>query len=227
MSTYALSASNCARRSAFSARRIPFSARNSCVKLSTFAKIVSKRPPTSTLSFPFPTYNVSLHCTSSQNSYLASVTTRCELICNSRPSPVPVRTLNTPSAYSVRRCPLSTPTKPERSGGCVDVSEVEAGDGAVVGWEAGDGPVVGCARAHREMEKKTTHHTCKSILRAAIIASLGVRIDRFRIFFRENPREERLSLADSRARSLPGALIFLKFMGHDDPVFYRVESSKK
>jgi hypothetical protein len=124
----------------------------------------------------------------------------------------------------VRRCPLSTPTKPERSGGCVDVSEVEAGDGAVVGWEAGDGPVVGCARAHREMEKKTTHHTCKSILRAAIIASLGVRIDRFRIFFRENPREERLSLADSRARSLPGALIFLKFMGHDDPVFYRVES---
>jgi len=34
-------------------------------------------------------------------------------------------------------------------------------------------------------------------------------------------------ILDSRARSLPGALIFLKFMGHDDPVFYRVESSKK
>ena len=105
----------------------------------------------------------------------------------------------------------------EAGGGAVDW---EAGGGAVVGWEAGDGPEVGCARAHREMEKKTTHHTCKSTLRAAIIASLGVRIDRFRIFFRENPR---LSLADSRARSLPGALIFLKFMGHD-PVFYRVES---
>ena len=112
MSTFALSALNFARSSAFSARRSAFSSEMCVVKLSTCANALTNRSPTST-SFPsFPTYSSPRHCTFSQNCQFAFVFTRCVLICNSMcppSSPLPCRTTNASSAYSTRFAPLGMP----------------------------------------------------------------------------------------------------------------------
>ena len=61
ISTFASSATNAARKSAFSALRSAFDSATSLVKLSIFANIVANRSPTSTLSSSFPKNNFSRH----------------------------------------------------------------------------------------------------------------------------------------------------------------------
>jgi len=61
ISTFASSATNAARKSAFSALRSAFDSATSLVELSIFANIVATRSPTSTLSSSFPKNNFSRH----------------------------------------------------------------------------------------------------------------------------------------------------------------------